>query len=210
MAVPPRSRSVPQRLILIGGLALAGLTVNPPAALACACCTDPGYRRVSTEPLNGYVLDEIRRIRFEESAFVYVGAGDVDSIEGIEKASELYTVTVMQDDAGITLSFKDDKSGGGALTLKRPATVSIFEVDPRETDEPGGFGPKLYKELSLSGPASGTGAFAEGVKGGATMTLIFHGQGLACMSADEFTAWTLVVTGPNGDYSLLGRLRKLK
>ena len=76
------------------GLALAaavlGLAVAPGEALACACCTNPGQRYVDVETLDSGRLEEIERVRFGTEARLYVGAGGVETIKGIQNPAERY------------------------------------------------------------------------------------------------------------------------
>ena len=54
----------------------------------------------------------------------------------------------------LVLSFRDAAGHTGTLSLAQPATMSVFEVDPRNRPDKGQ-GPSLYKEWKLSAPAAG-------------------------------------------------------
>jgi hypothetical protein len=100
-----------------------------------------------------------------------------------------------------------DKDGhSGTLSLTWPESVSVFEVDPRQDKHPGGLGPRLYKEWRVTGRMAGTGIFVPGNGDGARITLILHGGGNSCTSAEDFTAWTLRVDGPGAAYAFTGEL----
>jgi len=104
--------------------------------------------------------------------------------------------------------FRDKAGGSGTLTLGLPATISIFEVDPRLGERPGGQGPTLYKEWKLSSAAAGTGIFAPGVGGGQRIALILQGHGNSCTSSSDFTHWSIVISGPRAQYTLFGDLQQ--
>ena len=101
--------------------------------------------------------------------------------------------------------FRDKAGGLGTLTLALPATVSIFEVDPRRGERPGGQGPTLYKEWKLTSAAAGTGIFAPGVGSGQRITLILQGHGNSCTSSSDFTHWSIVISGPKAQYTVVRR-----
>jgi hypothetical protein len=179
----------------------------PPGAMACACCTEPGYRNVKTKSLDAYPSSQLRRIQFAKQADLFTDAGDAKDIKGIKNPSASYDLAVSQSNLSITFNFSDTTGRAATLTLPKPATYSVFEVDPRDNAKPDGFGPRLYKEWKFTGPAGGTGDFSPGVGGSQRLTLILQGRGLACPTADEFSAWTLVVSGPKGEFSLFGQLK---
>jgi hypothetical protein len=179
-------------------------------AFACACCTDPGYRHVASEVMDAYRSGELKRIRFAKDAQLFENAGGLEDVHGITDPSESYTLVVSQDGPAINFTFKDERGKGGTLVLPIPKTVSVFEVDPRLSDEIGGNGPSLFKEWRFTGPASGTGAFAKGTGAGRKITLILQGHGGACTGAEDFVAWTLVVFDEKTEFSLFGRLEAPK
>ena len=89
-----------------------------------------------------------------------------------------------------------------------PSRLAQFGVDPRfEGARSAGGGPLLYKEWRLKSPVELSGIVAEGSKK-ADATLILHGQGNGCTTADDFTHWTLQVSGVDVDFTLLGKLEK--
>lgn len=175
-------------------------------AFACACCTDPGQRRVGTEKLDSGKHDEIQRVRFARPARLYLDDAGFDGIKGVIAPSEHYDLRVSQANGGFVFALRNDAGREGTLTLSKPDSVSIFEVDPRETAPEGGHGPRLYKEWKLTSRARGTGIFAVGATGASFITLILQGHGNSCTSSEDFTHWTLVVQGPNAAYSLFGDL----
>ena len=58
----------------------------------------------------------------------------------------------------------------------------------------------------VSAPASGSGVFQPGIASRQVLTLILQGGGNSCTSASDFSHWTLVMQGPQANYTLLGDL----
>jgi hypothetical protein len=195
------------RWIRIGcGLALAVFVLSaPPPALACACCTHAGQRNVATVALDSGKRQEIESLRFSAKATLFTGEGDPDGIEGITTPSASYELTAKWLDDKLVLSFRDKLGHTGILSIARPKTLSVFEVDPRDRPDRGQ-GPTLYKEWKLSAPASGSGVFQPGIAPRQLLTLILQGGGNSCTSAIDFSHWTLVMQGPKANYTLFGDL----
>jgi hypothetical protein len=189
-----------------GGIAIAILTLsNAPSAFACACCTNEGQRNVATVALDSGKRQEIESLRFGGKATLFTGEGDVEGIEGIATPSDSYKLTAKWQNDRLVLSFGDNLGHTGTLSLARPDTVSIFEVDPRSRPDKG-HGPRLYKEWKLTAPASGDGVFRPGIAPRQLLTLILQGGGNSCTSAIDFTHWTLVMQGPKANYTFFGDL----
>ena len=187
-------------------LAIAALTLaSASPAFACACCTNEGQRNVATVALDSGKRQEIESLRFGGKATLFTGEGDADGIEGIATPSGSYDLTARWRDDRLEFSFRDKLGRTGALSLLRPNTLSVFEVDPRDRPDKG-HGPSLYKEWKLSAPASGTGVFRPGIAPRQILTLIFQGGGNSCTSAIDFSHWTLVMQGPKANYTLFGDL----
>lgn len=188
------------------GLALTILVLCGPApALACACCTNEGQRNVATVALDSGKRDEIESLRFDGKATLFTGEGDVDGIEGIDTPSGSYQLTAKRRDDRLEFSFRDSLGHTGTLSLARPNTVSVFEVDPRGRPDKGQ-GPRLYKEWKLSAPAAATGVFRGSVGPRQILTLVIQGGGNNCTSATDFSHWTLVMHGPKANYTFFGDL----
>jgi len=124
---------------------------------------------------------------------------------GIVTPSGSYDLTAAWRDNQLVFSFRDAKGRTGTLALARPASVAVFEVDPRNGRD-AGQGPALYKEWKLSAPALASGVFAPGAGSRHILTLILHGGGNSCTDAGDFTHWTLVMQGPKANYTLFGNL----
>jgi hypothetical protein len=180
-----------------------------PPALACACCTNEGQRNVATVALDSGKRQEIESLRFSGKAKLFAGEGDAEGTEGIVTPSQDYDLTARWLDDRLVLSFRDKLGRAGTLALARPATVSVFEVDPRDRPDIG-HGPTLYKEWRLTAQAAGSGVFRPGIAPRQLLTLILQGAGNSCTSANDFSHWTLVMQGPKANYSLFGDLLTTK
>jgi hypothetical protein len=191
------------------GLVLFVLIQASPAfvspALACACCTNEGQRNVATVALDSGKRQEIESLRFGGKATLFTGEGDVEGKEGIATPSGTYKLSAKWLEDRLVLSFRDAAGHTGTLSMAPPATMSVFEVDPRNRPDKG-HGPSLYKEWKLSAPAAGSGVFAPGIGPRQILTLIFQGGGNSCTSSIDFTHWTLVMQGPKANYTLFGDL----
>ncbi|MBR1276677.1 hypothetical protein [Bradyrhizobium sp. AUGA SZCCT0283] len=203
MIDPPRRIGLAFALIqiFVAGLASPGL--------ACACCTNQGQRNVATVTLDSGKRQEVESLRFASKATLFTGEGDVEGIEGIAAPAGTYTLTAKWLEDRLMLSFRDAAGRTGTLSLARPRTVSVFEVDPRDRPDKG-LGPTLYKEWKLSAPAAGSGVFQPGVAPRQILTLILQGGGNSCTSSSDFTHWTLVMQGPKANYTLFGDLVTVK
>jgi hypothetical protein len=184
------------------------LLLRPSVADACACCGDPGLRIEASEKMTSYERGEIGRFNLENKAKTYSNAGWPDGVKGIADPQTEYAVTysVMKD--VVTFTFKD-QGKTGALSFAMPKTLEVFAVDRK----PGASGgdPTLYKEWRLTSAVTPTGIFASAnSKTPPIARLIFHGEGNACTDATQFTHWTLVVKGPNADFTFFGSLTKPK
>ena len=186
-------------------LAIGVLLGAAPPALACACCTHEGQRNVATVALDSGKQQEIESLRFAAKATLFTGEGDVEAIQGITTPSGSYELMAKWQDGGLVLSFRDTLGRTGTLSVARPKTVSVFEVDPRDRPDRGQ-GPALYKEWKLTAPAAGSGVFQPGIAPRQLLTLILQGGGNSCTSAIDFSHWTLVMQGPNANYTLFGDL----
>ena len=182
-------------------LLLAG--VRP--AHGCACCTHQGQRNVADVEIDSERRQQIESLRYGGKATLFTGKRDVAMIEGITTPSGSYDVNVTWVDNLLVFTLRDKAGVAGMLTLTRPKTVSLFEIDPRDGPDVGQ-GPTLYKEWSISSPAAATGVFAPGMGPNQMLTLIIQGRGDNCTSDIDFSHWTLVMQGPKANYTLFGNL----
>lgn len=193
-------------LVLAASIMLSAAVASAPA-LACACCTNPGQRNVNVEALDEGKRALLEELRFDDAAKVFLGEADPDSVEGIESPSPAYALTAAWQENQILFTLKDEQGHAGTLALELPSKISIFEVDPRGAPDQG-TGPPLYKEWKLTGKVKGSGAFAPGAGPGQLLTLIVQGGGNSCTSASDFAYWTLVMQGPEANYSMFGDLKR--
>jgi hypothetical protein len=188
------------------GLLLAALLQSHASpALACACCSSEGQRNVGIVALDSSRRETVESLHFSGKAMLFTGEADAESVKGITTPSTDYDVAATWQDNRLMLSFRDKQGRSGTLSLARPTSISVFEVDPRSRSSSSG-DPVLYKEWKLSGQASGSGVFQPGGAPGHILTLILHGNGNSCTSAADFSHWTLVMQGPKANFSLFGDL----
>jgi hypothetical protein len=174
-------------------------------AAACACCTNAGQRLTATVKLDSGRRDQIKALRFAAEARLFLGEADLEAVRGITTPAERYTLATAWHDNRLVFTFRDERGRTGTLSLALPVTVSLFEVDPRAAPDQNRE-PSLYKEWTLTAPFAGSGIFLAGLGPRQRLTLILHGAGNACTSADDFSHWTLLMAGPKGSYSLFGDL----
>jgi len=196
-------RATPGMIRLGLAISIAWLTASG-TALACACCTNEGQRNVGTVALDSGKREQIESLRFAGKAKLFTGEGGIETIQGIATPSAAYNMTAAWRDNRLVFSLRDDRGRNGTLALARPASVALFEVDPRNGAD-SGQGPALYKEWKLSAQATATGVFGAGNGAGQTLTLIVQGHGNTCTDAGDFSHWTLVMQGPRANFTLFGK-----
>jgi uncharacterized protein YqiB (DUF1249 family) len=174
-------------------------------ANACACCSDPGMRVESVEDLDRN-QEELARLRFDDAAQLFASPAFPDDIEGVDVPSgDPYKFGVVEGTRW-TFDLSDAAERQGTIVFPLPSRLVRFEVDPREEEVPPiEYGPRLYKEWRLTNTSELGGIVAQG-NTRAQATLILHGHGNACTSAEDFTHWTLVIDGPGVKFTLLGKL----
>ena len=194
-----------KRLLLLAALSamLAFAAWND--ALACACCTNDGQRRVGVEKFDSGKFTEIEQLKFAATAQLFTGERDPSDIKGIATPSASYALQAAWAKDILVFTLRDKNGGAGTLSLQRPATVSILEVDPRDSPDRG-HGPGLYKEWKLTSRAAGTGIFSAASGPNQLITLIVQGRGNSCTSANDFSHWTLAMQGPKASYTFFGEL----
>jgi len=179
----------------------------PIGVQACACCTEPGQRLEATGALDTYGRGELERVSFASTARLFTTAAFPDDIKGIvDPSQEPYGLRGRIGEKRLLFDVTDPKGKTGQVVMPIPQRLTRFEVDPRDgSARDTGMGPPLYKEWRLEGPVRLGGILAGG-GGRATARLILHGSGNSCTSADQFSQWTLSVTGPGTRFTLLGAL----
>ena len=136
-----------RRLSLILAVAASVALVAPREALACACCSHQGQRNVNVEALDQGKRALLEELRFADSAKLYLGEADPDSVAGIANPSAAYALEAAWEGNRLVFALKDEHGNDGTLALELPNKISLFEVDPRDVPDQG-TGPALYKEWS--------------------------------------------------------------
>ena len=185
-------------------LAICTTAATWDVSFACACCADRGQRTIGDVKLDAYRLDEIRRLRFDTTANLYVTDAGFEVIKGIAGPSDSYQLQVNTNPKAFIFSLRDETGRAGSLTLSMPKVISIFEVDIYEEAPPGEL--LLYKEWKFWSRPTATGIFVGGAGSDHNLTLILHGRGNSCPNAEDFNHWTLVMRGPRAAYSLYGKV----
>lgn len=186
---------------------------------ACACCAEPGTYSIQTGKPDGYYLEILKEIKFDENANLYLTEADFEIIKGLDEIkkdfnNESWVATAGE--LGLTNSFAaktwkfnlKTKSGKtGTLTLPIPARMLTFKVDIHDGKTIGGGGPLLYKEFRFKGNVqSGTGFFRAGIVKPTTYFLVLQGRGNGCDNAEDFTHWHLEISGRKAEYEFYGKL----
>ncbi len=172
-------------------------------ALACACCSATGERTDLVMPLGASYIQDLESLRFDKTAELFLGEADPEMVKGIATPSDKYDLHAAWQGNRLVLSFRDKAGKSGTLSLTRPATISIFYVDPR-LEPRHHLGAGLYKEWRLKAKAEGSGVFTPGLGAGQTLTLVLQGRGNNCTSANDFAHWMLVMWGPKAKYHFFG------
>lgn len=190
-------------------LALATLLLWPSEAIACACCAETGTWFEITEKIDSSTLPEIKRLKFEPVANLYVTAQGLEGIKGIASPSKSYTLSHSQNQRSWNLAFKNDQGKTGNLSFPIPTTAESFGTDLLDGSQGGGGGPLLYKELRMEGRVAGNGIFAKGITSDTKYRLILQGRGNNCLNVDNFKSWKLQVLGSRASYLFYGFFKQL-
>jgi hypothetical protein len=172
---------------------LAVLTVGaslaaPAAAVACACCAEPGTWYQLTSPLQSDERAELAKLRFGTASVVPTPEGGGFTSVAM-KASLRGGVWVWN-------------VGPFQARLTLPARATTLGADVHDGKKSGGGGPLLYKELRLVGPLR-----TAGMGKGSRYRLVLQGRGNNCLNAADFRSWHLDVLGGQKRYSLYGTFR---
>jgi hypothetical protein len=188
-------------------LAIALLAGAASSVLACACCTGVAQRKVEVQKIDETIAAELAKVRFKKEAKLALGEAYDEAIVGLDDPSEDFTLEVARRKDRITFALRDEKGRAGTLSLLAPRSVSVFEVDPRDETGETGYGPRLYKEWKLTTAIVGDGIFRDSAGGKRRITLMLHGRGSACTTAEDFRHWTLLVHGAGTQsYTFYGEL----
>ena len=193
---------------LILPAAIAALLLSPIAALACACCSNPGDYHSGLVDLNDHPLSELKRLRFARTAFLFATeAGIEEDAVGIEQPKPNYVLQGMFSGDVWRLTFRSG-ANTGTLELPLPAKMWSHSADIHDGKRSAGGGPLLYKEWRLEGDVKGTGFFKNGMTAPAKYVLVLQGRGNGCDNAEDFGNWRLQVRGEKTGYAFYGKLAR--
>ncbi len=188
-------------------------------AFACACCSNTGTYSIWTGKTDGYSLDVVSGIKFDNKAYLNITEAGFDAIKGLAELEKEYNSGSWVASAGefdLTgsyaakmwkLNFKTQSGKTGTLTLPMPAQMLIYKVDIHDGKTSGGGGPLLYKEFRFKGNVqTGGGLFQKSIVKPTTYFLVFKGRGNGCDNAEDFTHWYLEIRGKKAEYEFFGKL----
>lgn len=189
-------------------------------AFACACCAEPGTYSIWTGKPEGYYLDVVNGIKFNEKSYLYTTEAGFAMIKGLSEIEKDFNSDSWVASAGEfdftgsyaakmwKLNFKTKSGKTGTLNLPMPAQMLTFKVDIHDGKRGGGGGgPLLYKEFRFKGNVqTGNGFFQKGITKPTTYFLVFKGRGNGCDNSEDFTNWYLEISGKNASYEFFGKL----
>lgn len=186
---------------------------------ACACCAEPGTYSIWTGKLDGYYLEILQGVKFDQNAYLFMTEAGFDGIKGLDSIKKSYeSNSWTASPEFFTLSnafaakiwkfnFKTKDGKAGVLTLPMPAQMLAYKVDIHDGNTSGGGGPLLYKEFRFKGNVqNATGFFQSGVVKPTDYFLVLKGRGNGCDNPQDFTHWYLEIEGKKAEYSFFGKL----
>ncbi len=207
-----------RRIVIFAFSILSLVTLNPIAALACACCAEPGTYFLATYKPRSSEMDLLKEVRFDPKAKLYMTEAGFDIVEGlpeIAKDAEMQAYVERYDEfdlvngfTGRQWRFEMRSAAGkkGVLTLPMPAQMVNFKVDIHDVENRPN-GPLLYKEYRFKGTVgAATGIFRTAAGRGTTYTLVLQGRGVGCDEVENYTHWRLDIDGARASYAFYGKL----
>ncbi|MEO6588437.1 MAG: hypothetical protein ABIP06_03825 [Pyrinomonadaceae bacterium] len=207
-----------KKISLVVGVLLLLLTLQN-NVLACACCAEPGTYSIWTGKTEGYYLDVVDGIEFDQKAYLYMTEAGFAMIKGLSEIEKDYNDKSWIASSGIfdlngsyaakswKLNFKTKSGKTGTLNLPMPAQMLTFKVDIHDGKNIGGGGPLLYKEFRFKGNVgTGSGFFQKGIVKPTSYFLVLKGRGNGCDNSEDFTHWYLEIRGKNAKYEFFGKL----
>ena len=188
-----------RRWSLLSLVVLASLLLLSSHVWACACCANNGHYHIGFIKPSTNELSLMKRIRFGQTARLFLTEADVDA--------EAYSLTGSLVGNVWKLTFRDGNKSG-TLNLPLPARMLSYQADIHDGQESGGGGPLLYKEWRFEDQVNGTGFFQAGLTAPAKYFLVLQGRGNACDTAEDFTHWRVAITGKKAKYVFYGELAK--
>ena len=188
--------------------AVAALLLSPIAALACACCSNPGDYFSGSVDLDDHPLSELKRLRFARTATLFATeAGIEEDSLGIDQPKPTYLLQGTFIGNVWRLTFRSG-ANTGTLELPLPSKMWNHSADIHDGKLSPGGGPLLYKEWRLEGEIKGSGFFKSGMTAPAKYVLVLQGRGNGCDNAEDFGNWRLQVRGEKADYAFYGKLAR--
>ena len=176
----------------------------PAAALACACCADPGQRMQYDTNVDGYVAEVFNQIDFGPQAAVHLTPCGVECVQGVENPPDAYDLKLDRQAATLTFDLQAiDGVGNGSISLMRPSVIEVFATDMAPTAN--ARNTQLYKEWRITVPVTGDGAFSALSQGENLAELVLQGTGNSCDHPGDFTHWIMTITGQGVDFRLFGK-----
>lgn len=174
-------------------------------AHGCACCTDPGEYRLTTNAAVGdYQRTQLEGMKFASAAQLYLTDAGEEVVKGLSSISQENTISAVLEAKRWRLTFRTADGRPGVLTLPVPSKMTTFAADIHDGEA--GTSPRLYKEWRFEGVATGDGIFQAGFASPARYTLVFQGRGNRCDNSEDFTHWRLEISGKKASYAFFGDL----
>lgn len=191
----------------------------PISSFACACCAEPGTYVISTQKPNEYTFELLEKMKFDQSADLFMTEAGFDGIKGLNGIAKSYDsnswvttpafFSLTNTFAAKTwkFNFKTKDGVSGVLSMPMPTQMLTFVADIHDKRTSGGGGPLLYKEWRFKGNVqTGNGFFKASIVNPTTYFLVLQGRGNGCDNAEDFTNWRLEISGKKADYAFYGEL----
>ena len=189
-------------------IAIIALLLSPAAALACACCSEPGHYYSGVVELDDHPLSELKRLRVVRTASLYeTAAGLEEDALGIAQPKSSYSIQSAFVGNVWRFTFRSG-ANTGTLELLLPNKMWSHSADIHDGKVSPGGGPSLYKEWRLEGDVKGTGVFKNATAQSAKYVLVLQGRGNACDNAEDFGNWRLEVNGEKAGFAFYGKLAR--
>jgi len=190
-------------------LIVALLLSTPINALACACCSEPGFYFSGPTDFSEHEFGEFERMRFSRTASLFLTPAGIDEdSHGIDQPKQNYVLTASVKERILKLSFRNGEHSG-MLALVLPEKMWNHSADIHDRRIGPGGGPLLYKEWRFEGEVKGTGIFKAGTSSPSKYTLVLQGRGNGCDNAEDFSNWRVEVKGEKARYAFHGKLTRL-
>ncbi|MDQ3181617.1 MAG: hypothetical protein M3Q33_13990 [Acidobacteriota bacterium] len=178
----------------------------PSGVFACACCVDVGYYSIRVRKPDSYILDILKKLRFE-TANIYATPAYPDDIKGITSLAENYSVEGLLSSKSWKFNLAGGNNKSGILNLPLPTTMVDYGADLHNDGNQTVGDVTIYKEWRFKSKVqSATGIFKNGIAPNTEYFLVLQGKGNACPNASDFTHWRLEIVGKKAGYAFFGKL----